>query len=71
MKFTELNEILQLKIKKSLLKYNFDLSLLDKSYVNLKNDFDVESIYCQNYELIFEKNSPVEINSIIYKNKKL
>lgn len=64
MKFIELNEILQLKIKKSLLKYNFDLSLLDDSYVNLKSDFDVESIYCSNYELIFEKNSPVEINKI-------
>lgn len=66
MKFKKLENIMKLKIKKSILnKYSdFDLSLLENSYVNMNNDYDIESIYCKSHELLFENNNLTKINKI-------
>jgi hypothetical protein len=67
MKFKEIDELLQLKIKKSLFYHckNFNLKLLEKSYVNLNDEYDIESIYCENFEILFKNNKVSKINEIV------
>ena len=64
MKFSELNKIMQIKIRKSLLLKDFDTILLANSYVNTNSDFNVDSIYCEGFELLFENNMVKEINKL-------
>jgi hypothetical protein len=64
MKFTDLDEILQLKIKKVLRKENFDLSLLTDAIVTLNNNYDVDALYCKGCEVLFENNNVKQISSV-------
>ena len=63
MSFTELDEILQLKIKKGLRQKGFELSLLSSAKVTLNDSLDVDALYCDEYEVLFENNNVKKINS--------
>jgi len=63
MSFTELDEILQLKIKKGLRQKGFELSLLSNAKVTLNDSLDVDALYCDEYEVLFENNNVKKINS--------
>jgi hypothetical protein len=62
MKFKELDEILQLKIKKSLIMHNFSLDILENAYVSLDSKSNVESIYLPNCEILLENNRIKKVN---------
>jgi len=66
MKFLELNDILQLKIKKSIIYYDngFDLSLLKDSYVSIDENLNIESIYCKDFEILLKDNKVEKMNNI-------
>lgn len=64
MKFTDLDEILQLKIKKSLRKNGVDISICKEAFVSINSELNVEALYSNDVEILFEKNEIKKINKI-------
>ena len=64
MKFSELDEIVQHKIRKSILlsEIDFDMVDFDIAHVNINSDVNIDSLYTKNMEILFENNEVISFN---------